>query len=398
MIQRPQYLENLKQLKDTRLIKVITGIRRCGKSTLMDLYRTYLIESGIEQSQIISINFEDMNNAHLLDAVTLHTYVRDRLISDHMYYIFLDEVQNVPQFPNVLDSLYIQPNVDLYVTGSNAFLLSSELATLLSGRYVEIQMLPLSFKEYVTAVAPGGSLRRKYNDYVRYSSFPYALSLQDRPEVLNQYLQGIYSTVVLKDVLAKNAISDVLLLESLIKFIFDSVGNLISPKKIADTLNAHGRKTSSPTVEKYLSALVDSYILYRVHRFDVKGRDYLKTLEKYYCVDIGLRYLLLGSQAGDSGHILENVIYLELLRRGYTVYVGKTPTSEIDFVTRDSQGSFAYYQVSYTVQEQRTLERELAPLLGVDDHYPKFLITLDEENESDYKGIRIINALDFLLS
>jgi len=388
----------LRQLKETRLIKVITGIRRCGKSTLMDLYRTYLIESGIEKNQIISINFEDMDYADLLDAASLHAYVKDKLVSDRMNYIFLDEVQNVHQFPKVLDSLYIKTNVDLYVTGSNAFLLSSELATLLSGRYVEIQMLPLSFKEYATGVAPGGSLRKKYNEYVRLSSFPYALSLQDRPTVLNQYLQGIYSTIILKDVVAKNGITDVMLLESIIRFLLDSVGNLISTKKIADTLTTGGRKTSSPTVEKYISALLDCYIFYRVNRFDVKGRDHLKSLEKYYCVDVGLRYLLLGSKVGDTGHILENVIYLELIRRGYTVYVGKTPSSEIDFVTRDAQGGFAYYQVCATVQEEKTLERELAPLLSVDDHYPKFLITLDEERESDYKGIRVINALDFLLS
>lgn len=398
MIQRPQYLKQLQQLKETRLIKVLTGIRRCGKSTLMELYRTYLIESGIDTSQIISINFEDMDYAELFDATSLHTYVKDRLVSDRMNYIFLDEVQNVHEFPKVLDSLYIKNNVDLYVTGSNAFLLSSELATLLSGRYVEIQMLPLSFKEYVSAGEPGGSLRRKYNEYIRFSSFPFALALQDRPTVLNQYLQGIYSTVILKDVVAKNGIADVMLLESIIKYLFHSVGNLISTKKIADTLTTNGRKTTSPTVEKYITALLDSYMFYHVNRFDVKGRDHLKSLEKYYCVDMGLRFLLLGSKAGDTGHILENIIYLELIRRGYTVYVGKTPSSEIDFVTRDAQGSFAYYQVCATVQEQKTLDRELAPLLGMDDHYPKFLITLDEENESDYQGIRIINALDFLLS
>jgi len=398
MIPRPEYLKQMQLLKETRLIKVITGVRRCGKSSLMQAYQTYLRDSGVDDERIIAINFEDMDFAELLDPGKLHTYVKDRLTSEQMHYVFLDEVQNVHEFPRVLDSLYIRANVDLYVTGSNAFLLSNELATLLSGRYIEVFMLPLSFKEYVSAAEKNTSLRRTYNEYIRYSSFPYALSLRETPAVLDQYLQGLYNTVLIKDIVTKNSISDVLMLESIIRFLFDSVGNLISTKKIADTLSAQGRTITPVTVEKYISALLDSFLFFRVPRFDVKGRDLLKTLEKYYCVDIGLRYLLLGSKAGDTGYILENVIYLELLHRYTSVFVGKTPTNEIDFVTRDSNGSYSYFQVAATVQEPKTLERELAPLLALHDNYPKYLITLDEELESDFEGIRVLNALDFLLS
>ncbi|MCK5157141.1 MAG: ATP-binding protein [Spirochaetales bacterium] len=395
MIDRTHYLNKLVGFKDKQLIKVITGIRRCGKSTLLEMYQKYLNENGISQDQIISINFEDMDNVHLTNAKSLHQYVTERLRPGIMNYIFLDEIQIVEDFPKVVDSLYIKKHVDLYITGSNAYLLSSEIATLLSGRYIEIQMLPLSFKEYISFVGDA-DLNRKYTDYLRYSSFPYTVELDRDTEKIRDYLGGIYHTVILKDVMARNHFSDVMMLESVTHFMFDTIGNLLSTKKIADTMTSAGRKISTHTVESYITALINSFILHRAKRYDVKGKQYLKTLDKYYLSDIGLRFYLLGNKGGDVGHILENVVYLELIRRDYDVYVGKVGSSEVDFIAM-KQGGITYYQVALTVREKETLERELAPLMSIPDHYTKVLITLDDDPAADYKGIRQINALDFLM-
>ena len=396
MIERKEYLNTLIDFKDKHIIKVLTGIRRCGKSTLFILFQNYLLNNGINKEQIISINFEDIDYEELLDYKALYKYIKERLIPNKMNYIFLDEIQNVPNYQKAVDSLFIKNNVDLYLTGSNAYLLSGEIATLLSGRYIEIQMLPLSFKEYVSYFNDKTDLSRKYTDYLINSSFPYTLELNGSKKNIREYLGGIYSTVVLKDIIARKNINDVFMLESIIRFMFDNIGNLCSIKKIADTMTSDGRKITSPTVENYLSALVDSYILYKVRRYDIKGKQYLKTGEKYYVVDIGLRYYLLGTKKVDMGHILENIIYLELLRRGYEIYIGKVGSTEVDFIAINDEG-IEYYQVALTVHDEKTLERKLYPLNSISDHNPKYLLTLDDDPPTSHNGIKQLNAIDWLL-
>jgi len=392
MVQRRQYMEKLKKMKDKKIIKVITGIRRCGKSTLLLMFRTYLKECGIEDNQIISVNFEDLANEHLLDYRKLHEYVTQRLLPGKMTYVFLDEVQNVPQFQKAVDSLFIKDDVDVYITGSNAMMLSGELATLLSGRYIEISMLPLSFAEYYEMV--GGDQRDAWNLYFKNGGFPYTAAIEVE-DIRRDYLMGIYNTVLLKDVVARKRISDIPLLESVIKFLFDNIGNIVSAKKIADSLTSYGRKTTSVTVENYVEALTSAFILYKANRYDVKGKQHLKSLEKYYLVDIGLRRMLLGDKNADIGHILENIVYLELLRRGYTVDIGKVDDKEIDFIATIG-GDKVYYQVSASILDPATFEREIAPLKKVADHYPKFILSMDEFPMDD-DGIKQINIVDFLL-
>jgi len=395
MIERKEYLKKLKGFKDKQLIKIITGIRRCGKSTLFEIFQNYLLRNNVDKNQIITINFEDVDNEELTDYKVLYDYISSRLVADKMNYIFLDEIQNVPNFQKTIDSLFIKKNVDLYLTGSNAYMLSSEISTLLSGRYVEIQMLPLSFKEYLSTFPDKTDIARKYRSYIENSSFPYTLELNNDKKLIKDYLSGIYNSVILKDVIVRHKISDVSILESIIKFMFDNIGNLSSAKKISDTMTSYGRKISSSTVENYLTALVNSFILYKVARYDVKGKQHLKTGVKYYVVDIGLRYFLLGSKKADWGYILENIIYLELLRRGYEIYIGKVGTKEVDFVAI-KDGNTEYYQVAQTISEQETLIRELKPLDSIKDHNAKFLITLDEVPATSHKGIKQINALDWL--
>jgi len=401
LIARPQYLEQLAGFRDKQLVKVVTGIRRCGKSTLFDLYTEYLKKTGVEDSQIIRLNLEYPEYHELQTYMQLYGYIKDRLLNDRMNYIFIDEVQTVPQFQKAVDGLFVRRNCDVYITGSNACILSGDLATLLSGRYVEIKMLPLSFCEYVSA--PGGppDLIAKYRNYLENSSFPYALELSKKKDV-RAYLEGIYDSVVLKDIVARRKIADVAQLDSVIRFVFDNIGNLTSSTKIANTMVSGGRKISVHTVENYLDALTESFVLYRAGRYDVKGRQHLVSGAKYYLADIGLRYYLLGDKRADAGHILENVVYLELLRRGYEVYVGKTGAAEIDFVATGQDGE-EYYQVAYTVEGEAgkdgktALERELAPLDAIRDHYPKYLLTMDFTPNASHNGIRQINVLDWLL-
>ncbi|MDR1868483.1 MAG: ATP-binding protein [Treponema sp.] len=381
--------------KDKELIKVVTGIRRCGKSTMLELFRLWLLGNGVEQRQIQTINFEDINSSHLTDYKVLHDHILKNCVPKKMNYVFLDEIQHVNQFQRTVDSLFIRKNIDLYVTGSNARLLSGELSTLLSGRYIEIHMLPLSFLEYISAFDGLHDLLKKYHDYTSNSSFPYSLKLRDEPYQIRDYLGGIYNTIVLKDVVERKKIADVSILERVIRFMFDNIGSLCSVKKIADTLVSSGRQISVNTVETYLSALTDSYILYRVGRYDVRGKEYLKTGHKYYLADVGLRFYLLGSAGSDAGRILENVVFLELLRRGWEVNVGKIDDKEIDFVVQRG-GAREYYQVSLSVRDEKTLERELRSLNAVKDNYPKFLLTMDDDPSSDNNGIRQINVLDWL--
>ncbi len=395
-IERKEYLEKLIAFRDKQVIKIITGVRRCGKSTLMELFQDYLKSQGVLEEQIVAVNLEDYDFYELRNPKKLHTYIKERLVQGKMTYIFLDEIQHCEEFPEVVDSLHIKKDVDIYLTGSNAKMLSSEIATLISGRYVEISMLPLSFKEYVLSTGSSSELARKYTAYVETSSFPYALQLAGQPKELRDYLDGIYNTIVVKDIAQRNKIPDPMMLESVLRFIFDNIGNQLSTKKIADTMTSNGRKIDVKTVEKYLKALMESYIVYQAKRYNVKGKQHLKTLEKYYAVDIGLRYLLLGTSSSDVGHILENIVFLELLRRGSEVFIGKIDDLEVDFVAMDGKQT-TYYQVAASVRDEKTLARELASLEKISDHYPKIVLTLDEDPQADYNGIRRINALDWLM-
>lgn len=394
-IVREAYLEDLISLKDKNLIKVITGIRRCGKSTMFELYQDYLRTNGIEEEQIISVNLEDGDYRSIRTADTLYEYIVEKLVKDRQNYVFLDEVQQAENFQEAVDWLYVKKNVDLYITGSNAYILSGELATLLSGRYVEIKMLPLSFKEYVSAFPDNQNLAELYRNYLINSSFPGTLELERKQDV-RMYLEGIYNTILLKDIVTRKRISDASTLERVVEFMFDNIGNLCSSTKIANAMTSGGRKISVPTVESYLSSLTDSYILYRVGRYDIKGKQYLTTGFKYYVADIGLRYYLLGTRQVDQGHILENIVYLELLRRGYEVHIGKIGDAEVDFIAINSEGQ-EYYQVSQSVLEEQTLQRELASLEAIKDHNPKYLLTLDYTPTVSHNGIRQMNVLEWLI-
>ena len=395
MLKRAKYLAKLAGFKDKELIKVVTGIRRCGKSTLLEMFRAWLLENGAIPEQIQSINFEDANSAHLANYKTLHDHILKHCLRGKMNYIFLDEIQHVGEFQRTVNSLFIRKNIDLYITGSNAWLFSGELATLLSGRYVEIPMLPLSFNEYLSAFDSRHDLGKKYQDYVQNSSFPYSLKLRDEPEQIREYLGGIYNTIVLKDIVERKKIADVSMLERVIRFMFDNIGNLCSIKKISDTLVSSGRKISVNTIESYLSALTDSYILYQMGRYDVRGKQHLKTGHKYYLADVGLRFYLLGAKGSDMGRILENVVFLELLRRGWELSAGKMDDKEIDFITQRG-AEREYYQVALSVHDEATLEREMRPLRSIKDSYPKYLLTMDDDPLWIDQGIRKINVLDWL--
>lgn len=402
-IKREDYLSILRNFKDQQIIKVITGIRRCGKSTLLELFQDYLKENGVEEKQIISINFENADYEELQDRKKLYEYLKSKLIKGKKTYIFLDEIQKVVEFEKTVDSLFINKDVDLYITGSNAWLLSSELATLLTGRYIEIKMLPLSFKEYLSVFEDKTDLSRKFRDYLRYSSFPQAIELfKINPENINLFLDGIYNTILFKDVMQRKGITDKNTLERVTKYLYDNIGNRKSMKNISDNIEGLEKNNSYNTVVAYVQALIDSYIVYKANRYDIKGKEFLKTQEKYYAVDIGLRYYMLGQGSGkDMGYILENVVYLELLRRGYKVYIGKYDDLEIDFVAKNSENTI-YYQVALTTREategnNEILERELAPLKKINDNYPKYILTLDDDLDADFDGIKKINVLDWLL-
>ena len=395
-LERIEYLQKLIYFKDKQLIKVVTGVRRCGKSTLLEIFQDYLKANGTDASQILTINLENFDFFALHNPESLHTFIKKRLQPDKMTYIFIDEIQHCAEFPTVINSLYIRNNVDIYVTGSNAYMLSGEIATLLSGRYVEIKMLPLSFKEYVKATDGANNLSQSYRNFIRHGAFPYTLALGNNEGAIREYLEGIYNTIVVKDIATRKKISDTMMLESVTRFLFSSTGSPVSTKKIADTMTSSGRKIDVKTIERYLDGLMESYIVYQVKRFNIRGKQYLKTLEKYYSVDTGLRYLLLGSSGTDVGHILENVVYLELLRRGFSVYIGKLDELEVDFVAKNQKG-LQYIQVAASVRDEKTLQRELASLRRISDNYPKLILTLDDDPEADYDGIHRMNALDWLL-
>ena len=407
-IDRKEYLDFLVKSKDRQIIKVVSGVRRCGKSTLFEIYKDFLLENGVEKNQIISINFEDMDYEELTDYKKLYEYIKSKMIGDKKNYIFLDEIQHVDKFEKVVDSLFIKENTDLYITGSNAYFMSSELATILSGRYIELKMLPLSFKEYYQAKLEYEKLEQKenrisktliqyYNEYIVNSSFPYTLQLDSDLKNIHEYLSGIYNSVLLKDIVARLKISDVMRLESVVKYIFDNIGNLTSLSKIANTLTSMGRKTDAKTIEKYIRGLTDSLLVHEVSRYNIKGKEFLSTLSKYYVADLGLRQMILGNRNIDMEHILENIIYLELLRRKDNVYVGQFDKNEIDFVVINSN-EIEYYQVALTVLDENTLKRELDAFKNIKDNYPKYFITLDDVMvNTDYDGIKVVNALEWLL-
>ena len=399
-IQRCEYLDWLKRCKDKQIIKVVSGVRRCGKSTLFDIYKGYLLSTGVEQKQIISINFEDFEFSHLENASSLYQHIKSLLNDDVMNYIFLDEIQHCKNFEKAVDSLFIKDNCDVYITGSNAYFMSGELATLLSGRYVEIQMLPLSFKEFVLSLEePYSKLTdsEKFNLYITYGSFPFIAKYNSFNEDSKDYINGIFDTVLNKDIARRLNITDTASLENVAKFLLYSIGNKISATKIANTLKSSGKSVDQKTVDKFLKGLTESMLFYKVQRFNIKGKQFLTTQSKYYTVDVGMRNSLVKSAQSDIGHILENIVFLELKRRYKNVYVGEQDSGEVDFVVFDGK-KYEYYQVSATTLDENTLKRELAPFTEIRDNYPKYLLTLDTllPNEN-YDGVVKLNALEWLL-
>ena len=396
MIERKEYMALLEKWRDKKVIKVVTGIRRCGKSSLLRMFREKLLAEGVSDNQVLELNFEDLDNEQYLDYKVLHAYVKKHLVKGRMNYLFFDEIQMVDNFQKVIDSLFLLDDVDIYVTGSNAYLLSGEIASLLTGRYVEIKLFPFSFKEYLTVQSDDMNLERAYRRYIEDGSFPYILQINHDREMVREYLLGLYNTIVLKDVVSRRKITDVMMLQSVVRFLADNIGNISVIKRISDTMTSLGRKITSHTVENYVSALVDSYIFYSVSRFDTKGKQLLKTGQKLYLADIGLRNVINGTKGGDLGHILENVVYLSLARRGGEIYVGKVGDAEIDFVV--IKGEYKeYYQVSLSVRDENTMNRELSPLQAIQDHYPKYLLTMDNDPEVLHDEIRQIYVLDWLV-
>lgn len=395
MIDRPNYINELIKFKDKDLIKIITGIRRCGKSTLITLFKEYLLQNGIDKSQIISINLEDLKYNFIQNYMDLYNYINENLLENKKNYIFIDEIQIIPDFQKVADSLYLNKNIDLYITGSNAKLLSSELSTLLTGRYIEIKMLPLSFKEFIST-KDTTDLETLYNEYISFGSFPYTTQLEE--DEISMYLSTLFNDVIIKDVMIRKGIADESMLKSVATFALDNIGNLLSSNNIANTMTSDGRNINVRTVEKYLEGFMESFFLYNSSRYDIKGKQYLKTGEKYYVSDLGLRYFILGRKLGDRGHILENIIYLELLRRGYDVYIGKIDEYEVDFVALNSNGRI-YIQVCETLRdnENKILTRELNSLERINDNYTKIILTLDKMPLSNENGIIVRNALDWLI-
>lgn len=399
MIERNEYLDVLKRFKDKEIIKVVTGIRRCGKSTLLEIYKKYLLNNGIDEEQIISINLEDLKYNFITDYMSLYNYINDNLNSKKKNYVFIDEVQKITEFQKAVDSLYINKNVDLYITGSNANLLSSELATLLSGRYIEVKMLPLSFKEYKSFYTDLNN-DDLYQKYISFGSLPFTTTLDTEDDV-SIYLSSIYNDIIIKDVMVHKKITDETSLRSVANFALDNIGNLVSSNNIANTMTSAGKDINIRTVDKYLEGFVESFFLYRASRYDIKGKQYLKTGEKYYVSDLGLRYFILGRKIGDYGHILENIVYLELIRRGYNVFIGKVDDYEIDFVAINNNGRL-YVQVADSLKGKdenntKILERELRSLKKIDDNYEKLILTSDKTPLANEDGIIIRNVLDWLL-
>lgn len=397
LIQRPLYMEFLTAWKNEDVIKVVSGVRRCGKSTLFEMFRNQLTTEGVQAEQIININFEEFDYLYLCDPTVLYSYIKEKIQPGQQYYIFLDEIQNVRDFERVVNSLHLNKNLDIYITGPNAYFMSGELATFLSGRYVELKMLPLSFQEFVsTKDADKSNLKRYYNEYLQ-TSFPYAISLDSSKK--QQYLEGIYSTVVLKDIVQRLTITDIATLENIIRYLYAEIGSLQNINKITNTMNSFGNKITHKTVARYMEGIEDSLLIYKAERYNVKGRKVFAGTAKYYAVDNGLRQFIAGDRVEDFGHILENIVYLELLRRGYQVYVGMVDNLEVDFLAIDPKGDRLYIQVAHNTENKTTLTRELKPLQAIKDHYSKLLLTMDEIlPEQNFDGIVKMPALKWLLS
>lgn len=394
MVKRELYLKQLNTFKEKQLIKVITGIRRCGKSTLLEQFIGDLKESGVDEKNIIYINFEDLKYESLLDYKKLYEYINGKLDKSEYTYIFLDEIQKVKDFQKAVDSLYINKKTDIYITGSNSDLLSSELSTLLTGRYVEIKMLPLSFKEYY-GFFENKDKKECFRRYLENGAMPYVINFDD-DESVKIYLEGIYNTILNNDVLKRYPQTDVTLLESILRFLAHNTGNLVSSNKIADTLTSYGRKTTYNTVERYITYLKEAFFVYECKRFDLKGKQFLKSLSKYYFIDNGIRNILMSNSNTDIGHVLENIVYLELLRRYDKVNVGKYEVKEVDFIVKGKYG-YEYFQVAATVLDEEVKKRETAPLKSIKDNYPKTLLTFDDIGLGDDNGINVKNIIDFLL-
>ena len=404
MVERREYLDQLIQWKDEQVIKVVTGIRRCGKSTLLTQYQSWLKDSGISEKQIVSVNFEELEYEELLDYKRLYAYLKARLVSGEKTYIFLDEIQKVPAFEKVVDSLYVKPDVDIYITGSNAYMLSGDLATLLTGRYVEIKMLPLSFREYLTMTELEKD--RGFAEYLKTGGLPYLTVMDRTPQKVETYLEGIYNTVIVKDIEdrqarkesdpSKRKITDIALLKSITKYLASVVGSPISIRSITDYLTSSGRKISPNTVNDYVEALTESFIFYPADRFDIVGKQLLKINKKMYIVDLGLRNHILPRRNYDLGFSLENIVYFELLRRGYKVMIGKIGSTEVDFVA-EKQGVYTYVQVTADMTAEETFEREMRPLTLIRDNYEKVILTADHLTIGNYNGIQVKNLVEWLL-
>ena len=404
MVERKEYLDQLWAWKDEQQIKVVTGIRRCGKSVLLEQYQQRLLTNGVTPEQIISVNFEDLDYESLRDYKELYRYLKERLCADKMSYIFLDEVQEVSSFEKVVDSLYIQEHVDVYITGSNAYMLSSELATLLSGRYIEIKMLPFSFREYIAVT--GMEKEEAFAEFIKTGGIPYVAVMNRTYEKTDQYLDGIYNTVIVKDIEQRQArreregagrkISDIVLLKTIARYLASVIGSPVSMKSITDYLISSGRRVSQNTVSDYVEALSESFIFYPVERFDIVGKQLLKVNNKFYMVDMGIRNHILPRKHYDLGFTIENIVYLELARRGGRINIGKYDSNEVDFVIQ-KDGVLTYYQVTADMTAEETFEREMRPLRSIQDNYEKIVLTLDRFSLGNYDGIKVMNVIDWLL-
>ena len=400
MIARKIYLNQLISLCNQNIIKVITGIRRCGKSTLLSEFKDYLKAKGVEENNILLLNFEEREYSDFARWEDVYDYILDKLSVEGMKYVFLDEVQRIVCFEKLVDALFVKKDIDLYITGSNAFLLSSELGTLLSGRYIAINLHPFSFSEYVSAFENNVNTDRLFRQYMNASCFPEAVNLSiSSPNMVNTYLKSLYDTVVVKDIVKRNNLRKFDTLQNILNFLFDNIGNVVSPNNITDVLRkTTGESISHNTVLKYLRYFTESYLVYPVRLYNIKGKRLLESNYKYYIVDLGLKNILnTNSALSDLGHKLENVVYFELLRRGGDVYAGKSGNGEVDFVVQKHDGNREYYQVAYTVNDEKTLKRELSSLEKIKDSYPKYLLTTDFDNVN-YNGIQKINILDWLLT
>lgn len=397
MIARIDYINYLNKFKDMPLIKVISGVRRCGKSTLFLQYIEHLKSNNIDDDHIIFINFEDLEYEEYTNYKTLYNYLNKRIIDSKKYYIFLDEIQNVEKYEKTVDSLLIKGNCDIYITGSNAYMLSSELSTLLSGRYIEIKMFPLSFKEYVSYYKDvNNNYEDLFNKYINSSSYPFSINFKEE-NLLNKYLEDIYNSIIIKDISLRIKKLDISLLHKIVKFMFDSIGSILSINNIANKLTSDGYKVDNKTVSKYIEVLTESMFFYKVERYDVKGKNILSSLEKYYVVDIGIRQIKLGRNYTDLGHIIENIVYLELMRRNYNVYIGYFTNAEIDFVAIKN-GEMEYYQVCLSLLNEEVLKREVKSLKMINDNYPKYIISMDKVGTNyNIDGIKHINLIDWLM-